>query len=831
MTLAWRLALREMRGGLGGLRLLAVCLFLGVAAISGVGSLSSAILSSLASEGRVILGGDAAVEIAQRRATPEELDTFRDAGTVVEILQMRANASTADNAETVIGELKAVGSGYPLYGEFTLQGGGDFQEALSRGVLLGREGASRLGLRVGDAVRVGGARLPLTGILDQEPDKVAEGFVLGPTILMSKADFARTGLERPGTLFESEYRIRMPASADLEAFEEDLLERFPDAGFDVDTRENAAPGARRFILNTGQFLTMVGLTALLVAGVGVGSGVTSYLRTKTRSIASLKSVGADSGLIFRIYFLQIALVSAAATFSGAVLGSLVPMIVGSAAGETLPVPPAAGVYPLPLVSGIVYGLLAAFIFALWPLRQAREIPAARLFRAGAVSVGRPPRSVLVAMGVGAFAIFLIAILQARAPLFAAGFLAAAVAVLFLLAGLARGIVLAARRIPRPRRPLLRLAIANLTRPGGMTMELTVALGLGLTLFAALAIIETNLSRQIEETIPIDAPSHVILDIPSEGVDGFRQIVRDERAAGGLRMVPSLRGAVTALNGVEVSEMENIPEEAWVLRGDRGLTYTGRIPEGNRVTAGGWWDEDHAGEQLVSLEAEMAETLGLAVGDTLTVSVLGMPLQARIANFREVDWRSLGFNFALVFSPGPIEDAPHSYMATVHVPEGGDRALSRAVGTAFPSASIIRIADVIAGAQDILGQLSAAIRAAASVAILAGIAVLIGAVAAARRARSYDAVLLKILGATRGQILAGFLAEFVILSTLVAVLALLLGAAGGWYVVTQIFELEWLPLWGPVVLVVALGALMVVVLSLFGSWAALRTRPAAALRAL
>ncbi|MEM8825981.1 MAG: FtsX-like permease family protein, partial [Pseudomonadota bacterium] len=393
MNLPLRLALRDLRGGLGGLRLLAVCLFLGVAAIAGVGSLSASIAGALSAEGQAILGGDVEVRIAQRRALPAERATFQAEGELTEVVQMRANVALPDNSDTMIGELKAVDDAFPLYGDFTIVGGGDLQTALGRGILIGAEAAERLSIGIGDRVRVGTGLLTIAGTLDQEPDKVAEGFSLGPTLLMTQADLARTGLERPGTLFRSHYRIRVPGGVDPGDVAERIETAFPEAGFRIQDRTNAAPGARRFIQNVGQFLTMVGLTALLVAGVGIASGVSSYLATKTRSIAALKSVGADSGTIFRLYLLQIAIVALVAVAAGTLVGAVVPAIVASVAGDALPVPPRAGIYPLPLVSALVYGLLAAVIFALWPLTQARDVPAARLFRAGVEGMRRPPRAV------------------------------------------------------------------------------------------------------------------------------------------------------------------------------------------------------------------------------------------------------------------------------------------------------------------------------------------------------------------------------------------------------------------------------------------------------
>ncbi|MGB7404136.1 MAG: FtsX-like permease family protein, partial [Pacificimonas sp.] len=388
MSLPLSLAIRDLRGGLGGLRLLAVCLFLGVAAIAGVGSLSSSIIGALEAEGRAILGGDVEVRIAQRRATPEERAAFEAEGEIAELVQLRANVATDE--DSLIGELKAVDGAFPLYGDFTLQGGGNLQAALADGLVIGPDGAERLGVEPGDEVRIGFASMPVAAVLDNEPDKVAEGFVLGPTLMMNAERFAATQLERPGTLYRTHYRISLPDDVVPGDVAERLEGEFPEAGFRIQDRTNAAPGARRFILNTGQFLTMVGLTALLVAGVGVGSGVSSYLAGKTRAIAALKSMGAGSNTIFAMYLWQIGIVAAVSVVAGAAVGAFVPAVVGTIAGDSLPVPPRAGIYPLPLISAVVYGLLAALVFALWPLTQAKDVPAARLFRAGVEKLARPP---------------------------------------------------------------------------------------------------------------------------------------------------------------------------------------------------------------------------------------------------------------------------------------------------------------------------------------------------------------------------------------------------------------------------------------------------------
>lgn len=831
LPLPLRLALRDLRGGLAGLRLLAVCLFLGVAALAGVGSLSAAITTALSEKGQAILGADVEVMLTQREASVAELAAFRRAGDVGEVVRMRAMATRLDASESVLGELKAVDGAYPFYGRVRLVGGMPLAKALEAdGVVVDPAALDRLNAGVGDTVTIGDARVRISGALAEEPDKAGEGFTLGPTLLMSLDTLRQTGLRQPGSLYRTHYRLKLPPGASPDAVIETLEAGFPDAAWRIQDRSNGAPGTRRFIERLGQFLTLVGLTSLLVAGVGVGNGVGSYLDGKTSAIAALKSVGADSRTIFALYLIEVGIVALAAVAAGALVGALVPSVVVAVADDILPVPPDIGLYPLPLLTAILYGLLAAVVFALWPLAKARGVPAARLFRAGVEHMSRPPAAVMAIIAVAASVIAGLAILQARERLFAAVFIAAALGLMLLLALLATAIRAAAAKLPRPKQPLLRLALGNLHRPGSMTRQLVVALGLGLTLFATLAVIETNFSRQIDEALPRDAPDLFVVDIPSGEAERFRAIVTETAPGARIRMVPSLRGPVTMINSTLISEME-IPEGAWMLRGDRGLTYARALPEGNRLTAGDWWPADHAGPQLVSMDVEMAEILGLKVGDTITVSVLGVDLPATIANLREINWDSLGFNFALVYSPGPIEGAPHSYMATLGVPPSAERAVSRAVVQNFSSASVIRVGDVIANAGTLLGQLSAAVRAAASVAIAAGIAVLIGAIAAARRARIYDAVILKVLGSTRRQVLFSLLAEYAVLALIVSAIALGLGVAGGWYVVTEVFELEWLPRWGPVIATVVLGAAAVLTLSLAGSWSALGARPAQALRNL
>ncbi|HEX8215607.1 MAG TPA: FtsX-like permease family protein [Allosphingosinicella sp.] len=820
-----------MRGGLTGLRLLAICLFLGVAALAGVGSLSSAIVSGLAEKGQSILGGDIQVRMAQRAATQEELEAFQREGEVSHVTRMRAMAARLDGSESVLVELKGVDAAYPLYGNLRLQPGAAAGRPDGMQAAIGPELAERLGVSIGDAIRIGQAQLRVIGLIAEEPDRVGQGFTLGSTALVSRAGIGATGLVQPGSLYSSLYRIRLPAGVSPDDVTTRLEAQFKDAGLEIQDRSNGAPGTRRFIERLGQFLTLVGLTALLVAGIGVGNGVTSYLDGKRGGIATLKLLGATSRTIFLSYLMQIGLVALGAIALGLAAGALVPWVVTQVAGSALPVPPRLGLYRPPLLASAGYGLLIAFAFAIIPLARARTVPAASLFRGGLEPLRRPPWLVLLAVVFAAGLIATLAIATSRDPMFAATFVAAALGLLLLLALLGWMIRFIAAKLPRPHSPLLRIALANLHRPGAQTGQLVVALGLGLTLFTTLAVIETNLSGQIRSTIPAKAPSFFMLDIPVEEVPRFRALAGRAAPNSDLVTIPSLRGSVVAVKGERVADMKEIPEGAWFLRGDRGLTYSATLPQGSRIAAGKWWPADYQGPPLISLDVEAARAAGIQVGDTLTVSILGREIDAQVASLREINWDTMGFNFVIVFAPGTLENAPHSYMATISMPEAQERPFSRAVSNAFPSVSAIRVKEVVETVSGMLGQLSVAVRAAASVAILAGIAVLIGALAASRRARVYDSVMLKLLGATRARILAAQALEFAALAAILALIAFALGASAGWYVVVKVLELDWAPDWGVVALTLAVGALVTLVLGLLGSLPALAARPARALRTL
>ncbi len=331
-------------------------------------------------------------------------------------------------------EAKGVDGAYPLYGTMRLESGVRRGPPPVGSIWIGKDLASRLDLKVGERVKFGEKAFLIDGTIAEEPDRLGEGFTLGPVAIIGLGDLPATQLIQPGSLYESKYRVRLPDAANPEAVGKALTAQFPQAGWEITDRSNGAPGTRRFIERMGQFLSLVGLAALVIAGIGVGNGVASYLAGKRPGLATLKVLGADSATVLRIYGLQILAVAAVSIFAGLVVGALAPVAIGAIAGDVLPVRPGFALYPLPLAVSAAYGLLIAIAFALPPLAATKHIPAAGLYRAIVDRAARIDRSALIAVAAAFLAIVALAVSTAREPLFALSFIAAAIGLLLILVG-------------------------------------------------------------------------------------------------------------------------------------------------------------------------------------------------------------------------------------------------------------------------------------------------------------------------------------------------------------------------------------------------------------
>lgn len=828
--LALRFARRELRTGVRGLRIVLACLALGVAAIAAVGSLREGIDRGLHTEGRRLLGGDIEIQGGSQPLPDALRDDLRARGArLSDVITMRSMA-IASNGERQLVELKAVDPNYPLVGTADLDHG-DLETALAdHGLAAAAVIPDRLRIQPGSAIRLGQASFTLRATLLHEPDRIAGPAIFGPRIMIAMAALPSTGLVQPGSLLSHDLRAVLPPGADPAATEAAIRAKFPGTGWRILLAGEAAPGIARFVDQTALFLTLVGLTALLVGGIGVATGVRAWLEARARSIATLRCLGASAGTIFATYLIQIMVLSAAGIVLGVAAGAALTAAGVALFGDSLPVPPQMGLYPAPLALAAAFGLLTAGAFALWPLARAAQIPGAALFRDALVPTrirGRPKLLLLNA----AIGLILAALVVATAPErgFAAGFCAAALAtlLLFWLGGLA--LTALSRHLPQPRTAWARLGLANLHRPGASTGLMLVSLGLGLSTLSAVALIESNIRAEVLDQLPEAAPSFFFIDIQNDEMARFRQILAAQDGVRKFDEVPSLRARIVSVDGVPAEQVKATPETQWALRGDRGLTYSKTVPQGSRLVAGSWWPADYDGKPLVSFDAGLARGWGVHLGSTIRVNVLGRDIDLEVANLRDIAWRTLGINFTMVASPGLLERAPHTHIATVRADPADEAAILRAVTDALPNVSGIRVADVLGAVADLVGKLATALAATGSVTLASGALVLAGAVAAGQRRRMAEAIVLKTLGATRRQIRAAWLVEFGAIGLAAGLIAALVGTAASWGVVHFVMRADWVFMPGTLAATLLGCTALMVLFGYAGTASALRARPAPYLR--
>lgn len=837
-ALAFRLARRELRTGLKGFRIFLACLVLGVAAIAGIGTLSAAIERGLAENGRALLGGDMELRLVQREAGAAELARLQALGQLSTVRQMRAMARLTTGAEgRTLVELKAVDGAYPLIGSLALQPALGPVEAFA--VRDGLPGAvaddillTRIGAGIGDIVAIGDARFIIRAVIADEPDRAAEAFALGPRVMIGLDALPATGLLQQGSLVNTAYRLSLPPGTAPRAIGKVLEAEFPDAGWRIRYRDDAAPGIRQFVDRMGQFLTLIGLTTLVVGGVGIGSAVRAHMATRTRTIAILKSLGAPAGLIFRMFLFQVLTIALLGIAIGLGVGLGLPVALGGLLAEQLPVPASFGFYPLPLLRAAGFGLITATLFALWPLARAREVPAAHLFRDQvAPDRVRLRKRYLAATAVLIAGLVGLALFSSAEVSFGLWFILGTLVVFGVLRLAGRGVAALAARLPRPASPGARLALGNLHRPGAATASVVLSLGLGLTLLVGVALVQRNMEDQVARRLPTAAPSFFFVDIQKDQIGDFTRLVEAQAGTSNLLEVPSMRGRISKIKGVPADDYPVKPDGRWALRGDRGVTYAATPPEGSKIVAGDWWPADYRGPPLLSFDARLAEAMDLKVGDSLTVNLLGRDFEAKIANLRVIDYTTLTINFAMVYSPGLLEAAPHGYLATVRATAEAEPAVFRAVTDRFPNISVIRVKEALETADGLLRQLSLAVTVTASVTLVAGLLVLAGALAAGHRQRLYDAVILKTLGASRRQVLGAFALEYAILGGATAVVALGAGTLAAYGFVTGILQADFVFDAPVALLAAAAGVILSVLLGLAGTWGALASRPAPVLRDL
>jgi len=851
------IARRQFRSGLSGFYVFIACLALGVMAIAAVGALTDSLREGLKRQGREILGGDIVLKRVHTRASDHERAILDDIAKVSESLNMRAMAGLTDGSEQTLIELRGVDAAYPLVGKLELRsrqpGGvasiGDNEldsdkPSGARAVLTA--GASvqpllleRLGLKLGDKLKIGTLDVEITALIDKLPDALSGRLSYGPTVILPLSKMNETGLVRPGALVRWRYALKLPG---VETGKRALIEtraqlksRLSGRGFTITDTRNPAPQIRRTLERLRQFLTLVGLTALLVGGVGVANAVSTFIDKNRKTIATLKSIGATGNQIFTLFLVEVLGLALVGVLIGLILGQLIPGLIGWFFSDTLPINLSPTLSVSSLVTALTYGVLVSLLFSIWPLGRLAKMGAAVLFRDEvAESSSWPSLPIIVLTVLLAVLLVALAVLSSDARKLAIYFCLSTALVFVVFIALGSLITWLARKAPHTAHVTLAIALRSLGAPGGLSKSIVLSLGTGLSVLVAVSIADASFQKRLESRLPETSPDYYVLDIPFEAVGDFKTVILQQMPLAHVRDAPMLRGRLVRLAGRPVEEIKPPDDASWVLHGDRGITYSDTVPEGSRLTAGAWWDKDYSGPPLVSFEADLAQKLGLKVSDTVTVNILGRDVTARIANLRKVDWDSLAINFVMVFSANTLEGAPSNRLATIKFSQGTTLAvearLVRSLSKAFPTTVQIRVKDAIKAFNKIFKKIMTAVQVAGAFTLVMGALVLAGALSTARRRRERDAVILMTLGATRGRILMAHITEYLLIALVTAGFAIFLGGASATLVLTQAMDIPVAFSVIRVLGVIALSIALVLIFGGIGTWSVLKTRPVAILRA-
>jgi len=849
-------ASRDLRSGVRGFYIFLACLVIGVGSIAGIQSLSRGLVESLHHDGRYILGGDVALRTTYEPATPEQIRFLHDKmGPITVVMETRAMARAMDNRQATLVELKAVDPFYPLYGRLEIvdEKGKviatplqdlilpppmmptDTVEKDEWGVLAEKELLSRLHVKIGEWINIGQQRFQVRGIISREPDRIGGGnsFSIAPRAMISLYTFDKTGLRKLGSQVHYDHKIVMPYVrnfADLKAAEKRISDAFPRAPWKGRDFLTAAPQVERLINRLTLFFTLVGLTTLLIGGVGISNAVRGFLEGKLPDIATLKCLGGSDRFVCRSYMAQILILATLGIGLGLLLGVLSSQAAGALLTAKLSLTDQVAIYPAALLLAAGFGYLTTFCFSLWPIGRAVMVSPTDLFRDLVAPIARRPSlNIMLWTLIAAQSLALLAILSSSDKRLVVFFVAGTVATFAVFYLYSLLIKFAVKKIRLPARPEIRIVLANLTRAGNISTSVILSLGLGLTVLIAVALVQYNFSRLINEDMSADAPSFFFLDIEPGQRDAFTKMMASEPSARALKMTPSFRGRVVGVNGKKAEEALVDRNESWVINSDRGLTYAAALPAYSRVVAGKWWDADYRDAPIVSIATNVARAFNIGVGDNITVNILGQDITATVANVREINWGSFTMNFAITFAPGLLEKIPSNYLATVIIDKNHEEAMQSRIAEKFGNITCVRVRDVLEAAQTFIRAIAQAAGISAGVTLLAGTLVLAGGIAAARRRHLYDAIILKVLGATRMRILATFLLEYGILGLLTVLIAAGLGTAAAYGVQKFVMDLDWKFNWTVLLGITALCLTITLLAGFIGTWRALKQKPAPYLR--
>ena len=830
-TMAWR----ESRHSRRRLALYLAAVSLGVAALVAINSFSANITAAVRAQARELLGAD--LELRSRQPFPDSIEAVLDSAAAARVTSFGSMVLAPRSGLTRLFEVRAITGEFPFYGTIRTAPP-DLWLRFREGpqVLVDPAVLVHLDARVGDTVLVGDARFTIAGVVTDAPGDVGLRTAIGPRVFLPAQYLGETNLLRFGSRAQYRAYLRIPDGAVLQRFLNDHNALFERHRVRSETAAEEEEDISEALGRLARYLGLVGLVALLLGGLGVGSAVSVFVREKLDGAALLRCLGAPARTVLAIYVVQAVALGTLGAAAGVALGLLVQMTLPAVVGDFLPVRVSVAVHWPTVLVGLAIGVATAAAFALLPLLRLRDVPPLRALRrefdaTDSRTAGRPGGRALV-IAVLLAGLVLVSIWQAPNAAVGIAFAGAVLVATGVLWGAARLLMTVIRRhFPKRASYVIRQGVANLFRPENQTVPVTLAIGFGVFLVATLYVVQRNLVEQFALDASPDRPNLVLFDIQVDQRDGVAALLRERGVHPG-DPTPIVPARIARVNG----RLPDSLTDRWATRREYRNTYRDTLVESEELVSGVWWQGPRhltpGTYPRISMEEEVARELGVGIGDRITWNVQGVEIETQIASIRRVAWARFAPNFFVVFEPGVLERAPQTFVTLTRIDDPTRRAeLQRDVVLAYPNVSALDLTLVQRALDGVLSSVSLAVRFMALFSIGAGLVILIGALAASRFQRLREAVLLKTMGATGGQVRSIMLTEYVAWGSLAALIGVLLAGAAGWALVSQLFEsacrLPLLELAGVWIVVCVLTA----VVGLANSREALRGTPLGVLREL
>ena len=795
LNLIFRYALKDLSRNYKKLSSIIVTLFISLFILSAIFTIEDSLKKELNDNAKALLGGDLEIDYNRNKGNLELVDKVKEFATISQMIEFSTMVSTTsrEKNKSLFTRIKTVDTKYPLYGDVNYEPAGAFDRMHNEpNTLLINESLSKnLNLKINEKIKVQNQLFTIIGIVKSVPD--VSGFVaFGDWALAGEQTLEILKLNGIGSFLNYEYKVKFDPTADADKLEKKIENIFKDdQKVKLRYPENSASGLKRIINNFSQFLSLVSISAMLIAGIGIANTLLSFINQNNMSIAVRKAVGFYSGNIKTLYYLQLLiLLLVITTFAYGSSFLIVPVVDQYLSdGLGLNVSPVFSV--LNFIKIFLVGLLVLVIFSIPTISSIDQVKASNLFRNVFQNLEfyYSKKSITLSLILLSILVLLFSFGSER-PIYSLGYFVAFFVCLIVFFLLSKIIIYFLKKFKSTSNISLKVSIKNITQTKSITPITIMSLGLGVTLLLTLALVGTNFQREIAKSIPDIAPDYFFVGIQKGEKKIFEENILKMDANAKIEVVPMVSSGIIKINGVNPNTYIKPDNDSyWVIGSDRRSSWVDDIPEDNPLTEGVWWDLTKPDKLQISLDAEVAKNLNIKLGDVFTLNIYGREIDGEIVNFRAVDYRDLSINFAMLFNPQFANNIPHEYLATAKF-EMIDKFDETSMLEVLPSLSMIKIADYLNKVTDVLNKVFIAVTLISAVTIIIGLIVISSAIMVQGKIKEYQNLVFKILGFSKKEVILSSLIEFVIIFKSVILIAIIFAVIASKFIMENIFELVW-----------------------------------------